>query len=128
MRYLMLLCLMMAPPINQTGTQPTIAPPETVYLLKPAHVFDGESSQLHDDWVVLVRGECIEAAGAASGIKAPGDAKIIDLPGMTLLPGLIEAHSHVLLHPYTQTAWTDPLPPKSFTLPPPLPTTHIRTP
>ncbi len=126
MRYLMLLCLMMAPPINQTGTQPTIAPPETVYLLKPAHVFDGESSQLHDDWVVLVRGERIEAAGAASGIKAPGDAKIIDLPGMTLLPGLIEAHSHVLLHPYTETAWNDQVAHESLTLRVARATNHLR--
>jgi imidazolonepropionase-like amidohydrolase len=117
---------MIAPPINQTGTQPTTAQPETVYLLKPAHVFDGESSQLHDDWVVLVRGERIEAAGAASGIKAPGDAKIIDLPGMTLLPGLIEAHSHVLLHPYTETAWNDQVAHESLTLRVARATNHLR--
>src|SRR5437879_4881723 len=81
--------------------------PETVYLLKPAHVFDGESAQLHDGWAVLVRGEKIEAVGPASEVKAPADAKVIDLPGMTLMPGLIEAHSHVLLHPYSETLWND---------------------
>ena len=75
---------------------------ETIYLLKPAHVFDGESAQLHDNWVVLVRGEKIEAVGPASSVNAPAGAKVIDLPGLTLMPGLIEAHSHVLLHPYSR--------------------------
>lgn len=87
-------------------TQP--APPkQTVYLLKPAHVFDGESAELHDGWLVLVRGEKIEAVGRAAEIKAPADAKVVDLPGMTLMPGLIDAHSHVLLHPYSETVWND---------------------
>src|SRR6266403_1762895 len=109
MRYVLplLLSLMINPLISQMGTQSATTQVETVYLLKPAYVFDGETAQLHDDWVVLVRGERIEAAGPANGIKAPADAKVIDLPRMTLLPGLIEAHSHVLLHPYTETVWND---------------------
>src|SRR5712671_1173155 len=82
-------------------------PPDTVYLLKPAHIFDGESMQPHGDWVVLVRGDKIEAVGSASEIKMPAEAKVIDLPGMTLMPGLIDAHSHVLLHPYSETVWND---------------------
>src|SRR5437868_15451934 len=86
-------------PSAQTQS-PAPKPPDTVYLLKPAHIFDGESAQLHDGWVVLVHGEKIEAVGPASEVKAPADAKVIDLPGMTLLPGLIEGHSHSLLHPY----------------------------
>ena len=89
-------------------------PPETVYLLKPAHIFDGESAQLHDGWVVLVRGQKIEAVGPASEIKAPADAKVIDLPGMTLMPGLIEAHSHILLHPYSETVWNDQVAREAF--------------
>jgi imidazolonepropionase-like amidohydrolase len=105
---------------------PENAPPETVYFLKPAHVFDGESAQLHDDWVVLVQGERIEAAGPANGIKAPTDAKIIDLPGMTLLPGLIEAHSHVLLHPYTETVWNDQVTHESLSLRVARATNHLR--
>src|ERR1041384_1934060 len=86
-------------PITQSQT-PLPKPPATLYLLKPAHIFDGESAQLHDNWGVLVRGEKIEAVGSASDVKAPADAKVIDLPGLTLMPGLIEAHSHILLHPY----------------------------
>ncbi|CAN5876214.1 amidohydrolase family protein [soil metagenome] len=74
-------------------------------LLRPARVFDGV--QLHTGWTVLVRGDRIEAAGPAAQVGTPADARITDLPGMTLLPGLIEAHSHLLLHPYNETSWDD---------------------
>lgn len=84
---------------------PQNEPPTTV--LKPAHVFDGVSRELHKDWLVAVRGEKIIAAGPASDLKIPADAKMIELPGMTLLPGLIDAHSHLLLHPYNETSWED---------------------
>jgi imidazolonepropionase-like amidohydrolase len=77
------------------------------YVLRPARVFDGESAQLHDGWVVVVRGEKIEAAGSPASVRIPAEARSIDLPGLTLLPGLIEAHSHVLLHPYSETPWND---------------------
>jgi imidazolonepropionase-like amidohydrolase len=57
--------------------------------------------------VVLVRGDRIEAVGAAAAVSVPEDAEVIDLPGLTLIPGLIDAHSHVLLHPYNETSWDD---------------------
>ena len=101
-------------------------PPDTVYLLKPAHMFDGESAQLHDGWVVLVRGEKIEAVGPASEVKAPADTKVIDLPGMTLMPGLIEAHSHVLLHPYSETVWNDQVAREALSLRIARATNHLR--
>ena len=128
MRYVLplLFCLMINPLISQMGTQSATTQTEMVYLLKPAHVFDGETAQLHDDWVVLVRGERIEAAGPANGIKAPADAKVIDLPRMTLLPGLIEAHSHVLLHPYTETVWNDQVAHESLSLRVARATNHLR--
>ena len=125
MRYALLTLLCLLTPNLQTRQQ-VPAPPETVYLLKPAHVFDGESSLLHNDWVVLVRGERIEAAGPAAGINAPADAKAIDLPGMTLLPGLIEAHSHILLHPYSETSWNDQVAHESLSLRVARATNHLR--
>ena len=73
-------------------------------LLKPDRVFDGED--LHEDWVVLVKNNIIEQAGPMS-FKLPADSKIIELKGMTLLPGLIEGHSHLFLHPYNETSWDD---------------------
>jgi imidazolonepropionase-like amidohydrolase len=126
MRYALLLLLSLTIMLSSSQTRPTSNQPESVYLLKPAHVFDGESAQLHDDWVVLVRGEKIEAAGPAAAIKAPADAKLIDLPGLTLLPGLIEAHSHVLLHPYSETPWNDQVAHESLSLRVARATNHLR--
>jgi imidazolonepropionase-like amidohydrolase len=76
-----------------------------VYVLKPARVFDGDV--MHEGWLVVVRGQRIEAAGPAPATVPPTGAEIIDLPGTTLMPGLIEAHSHVLLHAYNETSWND---------------------
>src|SRR5450755_663425 len=75
-----------------------------ITVLTPARVFDGETT--HEGWAVRVRGSRIDAVGPAAGVAAPG-AKEIDLPGATLLPGLVEGHSHVLLHPYNETSWND---------------------
>src|ERR1041384_3016070 len=121
---LLLLCLTIFLPTYPM--QQAAPPPETVYLLKPAHVFDGESAQLHDNWVVLVRGEKIEAVGPASSVNAPAGAKEIDLPGLTLMPGLIEAHSHVLLHPYSETVWNDQVAKESLSLRVARATNHLR--
>jgi imidazolonepropionase-like amidohydrolase len=112
-------------PIAQTQQSSTKSH-SSVYLLKPAHVFDGETAQLHDGWSVLVRGEKIEAAGPASEIKAPSDARVIDLPDMTLMPGLIDAHSHVMLHPYSETVWNDQVAREALSLRVARATNHLR--
>ena len=74
------------------------------FTLKPARVFDGEA--MHEGWAVRVKGDRIESAGPAASIESAG-AKVLDLPGATLLPGLVEGHSHILLHPYSETVWND---------------------
>lgn len=79
--------------------------PASVTLLRPDHVFDG--STIHAGWVVVVEGERISAAGLESEIQAPAGAEAVDLPGTTLLPGLIDAHTHLFLHPYDETPWND---------------------
>jgi imidazolonepropionase-like amidohydrolase len=121
---LLVLCLLMQAPLPQMRT--TSPQPETVFLLKPAHVFDGTSSQVHDGWVVLVRGQKIEAAGPAGTVNVPPGATVIDLPGLTLLPGLIEAHSHILLHPYSETPWNDQVAHESLSLRVARATNHLR--
>jgi imidazolonepropionase-like amidohydrolase len=75
------------------------------YLLEPASVFDG--TDLHANWAVLVEGERIAAAGPKGQLRVPEGTITVDLPGTTLLPGLIEGHSHLLLHPYDETPWND---------------------
>lgn len=74
-------------------------------LLQPDRVFDGE--EMYADWVVLVEGNQITYAGELSGIRLPKKTEKIELKGMTVMPGLIEGHSHLLLHPYNETEWND---------------------
>jgi len=81
--------------------------PEASVLLRPQRVFDATGDHAHEGWVVLVTGNGIAAVGPAADVKAPSGARTIDLPGMTLLPGLIDAHSHIFLHPYDETLWND---------------------
>jgi imidazolonepropionase-like amidohydrolase len=84
---------------NERLTQPVV--------LKPARVWDGATLDTHDGWIVVVRGKTIEAAGAPADIKIPEDARVIELAGVTLLPGLFDLHTHVLLHPYDEALWDD---------------------
>jgi len=83
------------------------AKPESTVVLRPARVFDGVTTTPHEGWVVVVSGNRIAAAGAPAEVQVPAGARTIDLPGMTLLPGLIDAHSHIFLHPYNETLWND---------------------
>jgi imidazolonepropionase-like amidohydrolase len=78
-----------------------------VHLLKPSRVFDAEDGKIHDGWVVLVKGERIAAVGPSAQVQVPSEAKTIELSGMTLLPGLMDTHSHIFLHPYNETLWND---------------------
>ena len=75
---------------------------QDAWLLRPARVYDG--TVMHEGWAVLVRDGRIEAVGAS--VRA-GGARELALPGATLLPGMIEGHAHLLLHPYDETSWTD---------------------
>jgi imidazolonepropionase-like amidohydrolase len=83
------------------------APAPDTWLIRPESVFDAASEQSHPGWVVLVTGNRIAAVGPASAVTAPAGARLVDLPGLTLLPGLIEAHTHIFLHAYNETAWND---------------------
>ena len=74
-------------------------------LLKPDRVFDG--TEMHENWVVLVEENLITYAGKLSGIDLPDHTTEIELKGTTLMPGIIEGHSHILLHPYNETDWND---------------------
>ncbi|WP_374950002.1 amidohydrolase family protein [Mucilaginibacter sp.] len=74
-------------------------------LLKPDRVFDGK--EMHANWQVLVKGKRIETAGEPSAITIPNGTSVIELKGTTLMPGMIEGHSHLFLHPYNETRWND---------------------
>jgi len=75
-------------------------------LLRPALVWTAGEPP-HPGWVVLTDGAHIAAVGPAAAVHAPAGAQVIDLPGATLLPGLMDIHSHLFLHPYNETPWND---------------------
>jgi imidazolonepropionase-like amidohydrolase len=104
MRHLILIAVLaLSQSAGALAQAPAPAPP--VVVLQPDRVFDGESS--HTGWIVVVRGERIEAAGPAGSITVPAGARTIALKGATVMPGMIEGHSHLLLHPYNETSWND---------------------
>jgi imidazolonepropionase-like amidohydrolase len=82
----------------------TVTAQDADLVLRPDRVFDGTA--MHPGWAVAVRHGRITAAGPAADVGAAG-ARVVDLPGATLLPGLIEGHTHLFLHPYDEVAWND---------------------
>ena len=98
-----------------------------VIVLRPARVFDGDV--VHEGWAVRVKGDRIDAVGPAASVTTPGSdgSKVIELPGTTLLPGLVEGHSHVLLHPYNETSWDDQVAHESLSLRIARATNHLRS-
>jgi imidazolonepropionase-like amidohydrolase len=77
---------------------------QSSYLLLPDRVFDG--IEMHSNWVVLVEGNKIVYAGNQNSVPE-NTAEKIELKGTTLMPGMIEGHGHILLHPYNETGWND---------------------
>jgi imidazolonepropionase-like amidohydrolase len=80
---------------------------QEVVVLQPGRVFTAADAASHEGWVVVVTGDRITRVGPAAEIRVPGGARTVALPGFTLLPGLIEGHSHLLLHPYDEAPWND---------------------
>lgn len=76
-------------------------------VLQPDRVWTGDGDGTHAGWVVLVRDGAIAAVGDPAGMQVPAGARRIALPGTTLVPGLMDLHSHLFLHPYNETAWND---------------------
>ena len=94
--------LLGALPLTGQGQRARDQADAAVTILKPARVFDGDA--MHEGWAVRVKGERIDAVGPEASVAAAG-AKVIDLPGTTLTPGLVEGHSHILLHAYSEASW-----------------------
>jgi imidazolonepropionase-like amidohydrolase len=76
-------------------------------LLVPSAVWDGLADAPAPGWVVVLRGNRIVAAGPAATVAAPAGSERVELPGTTLIPGLIEGHAHLFLHPYNEALWDD---------------------
>ncbi len=97
-----LLCFCIAATAGLPGSVPAAA----TVLLRPAQVWTA-GEPVHKDWVVLVSDNRVSYVGPEPGARPPADTQQIALPGTTLLPGLIDLHSHLFLHPYNETLWED---------------------
>ncbi|MDG3443181.1 hypothetical protein [Nitrospirillum amazonense] len=80
---------------------------DALLLIRPARVWTAEETAPHAGWAVLVKGDHIQAVGPEASLGAPADVAVLDLPDATLLPGLIDLHSHLFLHPYNEASWDD---------------------
>ena len=98
----MLLAVLIALPLGlraQDSTKTTVLIPDAVW--------DGAADRIQRGWIVVAYGDRISFAGPADRVTYPADAEQITLAGTTLIPGLIEGHSHLFLHPYDETLWDD---------------------
>jgi imidazolonepropionase-like amidohydrolase len=68
------------------------SPPQAI-VLKAAHLFDGRNGKLESPGVVVIQGKTILGVGASA--KVPANARIVELGDATLLPGYIDAHTHI---------------------------------
>ncbi|UII23999.1 amidohydrolase family protein [Fulvivirga ligni] len=73
-------------------------------LLTADRLFDGE--EIHENYAVIVEGNKITAIGPFKKLSTQADS-VINFGNSTIMPGMIEAHSHVLLYPYNETEWND---------------------
>jgi len=100
------LALLAVPALIGAQRAAPVAPTSSV-LLRPARVFDGTGAAPVTGAVVLVQNGRITAVGPAPSVSVPPGTLTVDLPGLTLMPGMIDLHSHVLLHPYNEASWND---------------------
>src|ERR1041385_4042212 len=99
----LLLCLLLTKTPAQSAESEAVHHREgRPILLLPSRVFDSEAATIHQGWSVLVISNRIAAAGPTGEVSAPSDVDRIELPDMTLLPGLMDIHSHIFLHPYNE--------------------------
>lgn len=76
-------------------------------LLVPEAVWNGTQDVPQKGFVILIKGSRIESVVRAADVNTPPDTERVELPGTTLIPGLIEGHSHLFLHPYSEALWDD---------------------
>src|SRR3954465_3609502 len=72
------------------------APAKGTVVLRAARLIDGTGAAVVTNGVVVVTGDRIVAVGPASSVTVPAGARIVDLGDATLMPGFIDAHTHII--------------------------------
>src|SRR5215469_10411412 len=91
-RILFLLCAAL---VASVIAQETSTPQVTV--IRAGTLIDGKSDQARHDQIIVIRGNLVESVSGAAGAKIPSGAAVIDLSQKTVLPGLIDSHTHIFL-------------------------------
>jgi len=94
MRYLVSSVLVSFLGVLCFGQAPT---PQTVTIIRAGVLIDGKSDQLRRDQLIVIRGNRIESVSDGASAKIPTGAALIDLSKATVLPGLIDSHTHIFL-------------------------------
>ncbi len=83
--------------VSALAQSPTPSQPAQVTVIRAGTLIDGRAAAPAHDQVIVIRGNRIESVSAASNAKIPSGATVIDLSQATVLPGLIDSHTHILL-------------------------------
>lgn len=93
---LALLANISLPGCARTQNRPAAAAPTTRLVVRAARMLDARGGRIVKDAVVVIEGDRVAAVGPSAPVAA--GAKVIDLGDVTLLPGLIDAHTHITYH------------------------------
>ena len=94
------------PPVEAAaGPAPTsaAAAAQEVTAVRAGRLIDGTGAPAREDQVIIVRGQRIEAVGDAGDVAIPDGARIVDLGGHTVMPGIVDAHAHLSIRPDIRT-------------------------
>jgi len=83
--------------VNVVAQQSSPPPAPQVTVIRAGTLIDGKSDKPRRDQVIVIRGDRIESVSDAATVKLPADAAVIDLSKATVLPGLIDGHTHIFL-------------------------------
>ena len=79
------------------SAQTTSMPQPQVTVIRVGTLIDPRTDEPKHNQVIVIRGERIEAVGDAASVRIPAGASVIDLSNATVLPGMIESHTHIFL-------------------------------
>jgi imidazolonepropionase-like amidohydrolase len=97
MKHLIFILILLLTLTTALAQQSSSSLPAQVTVIRAGTLIDGKSDKPRHDQVIVVRGNRIESVGDAANAKPPADATVIDLSKETVLPGLIDSHTHIFL-------------------------------